>query len=292
MIELGTSERYLAIYQHEVTGDTFQCALDLTYGDLRAWYEPVYFGREDVLRFVQETSGLIDGRRTIARLEAAQPTAPGIEMILTPRAGSADYHLGLTMEQERAGMLLEAEHVAVAFDVPHTSLLTAFRTLYQMLPDALDMPVRPQLIDLGGIESGGCLIHYRWRGRAQPPEDDIVRCLVDVQLEEITASHCAQSFFASDLERFASEVESVAQGGAESASLRGLDQRFHLELVTHGLRHEWWARIEMRALVLGSSWMHEETVGGGYTVSASVMNEAARTIRELLHAEGLLEGQQ
>lgn len=290
MIELGAYEHNLAIYERGVTGDTFQCALDLTYGDLHAWYEPVYFAREDVLRFMQETSALKDARRTIAKLEAVRPTAPGIEMILTRQAGRADYRLRLNVEQERAGMLLEAEHVTAIFEVSQTSLLTAFRALYQRLPDALDAPVRPRLIDLGGIVAGGCLIHYPRRSRDQPPKDDIVGCLVDVQLEEISASHCAQSFFAADLERFAVEVESVAQGRAESASLRGLDQRFHLELVAPDRRGAW-ARVEMRALVLGSSRLHEETISGGYAISSAVMAEATRTIRALIHADGLLDEQ-
>ena len=147
MIELGTHQHTLAIYERNGTGATFQCALDLTYGDLHAWYEPVHFALVDVLRFAAELEAVIDARRTVARLVAVRPTAPGIALILTPnRAGSADYRLRLDVEQARAGMLLEPEHAAVTLDVPHTSLLTAFREVYQLLPDALDTPLRPRLI--------------------------------------------------------------------------------------------------------------------------------------------------
>lgn len=293
MIELGTDEHYLAIYQRGATNDTFQCALDLTYGDLHAWYEPVYFARADVQRCVQELSAVIDVRRTIAGLKVAKPTTPDIELILTPNRGrSANYRLRLNVVQEQAGMLLEAEHMTVTLDVSQTNLLSAFREMYQLLPDALDTLVRPRLIDLGGIETEGCLIHYPLRGLDQPPEDNIVTCLVDVQLDEISVSHCAQSLFTSDLERFAGEMESVAQGEAESASLRSLDQRFRLELVTLQLRRKAWMRVELRAFVVDSSQLHEETLSGGYVLLSSVMIEAARTMRALLRAEGPLEGQQ
>lgn len=294
MIELGSSEHYLAIYQREVTDDTFQCALDLTYGDLHAWYEPVYFAREDVLRCMQETSGVIDGRRTVARLEAARPTAPGITLTLLPlmrRSGSADYRLRLDVEQARAGMLLEAEHVTMTLDVPHTGLLTAFREMCQVLPDALDTPLRPRLIDLGGIKVGGCLFHCTLRSIDHPrsPEDDVVGCLVDMQLENMSASRCEQAFFAADLARFAAEAESVARRDSNSASLRSLEGWFQLELVPQDLRREIQARVEMHELVSDYIGHHMDVLTGRYKIDADVVAEASHTIRALLRAEGLLE---
>lgn len=294
MIELGTDEHYLAIYQRGATNDTFQCALDLTYGDLHAWYEPVYFARADVQRCVQELSAVIDVRRTIAGLKVAKPTVPGIELILTPsRAGSADYRLRLNVEQERAGMLLEPEHATVTLDVSHTNLMTAFGILRRMLPDALDTPVRPQLIDLGGIEVGGCLFHCPSHPSDQPrlPKDDVVGYLVDVQLEGMSMSYCEKEFFASTLEQFATEAEDVAQGDTKPASLRSLDQRFYLELVSSGSSRRVWAKVEMRAHVSDLFSHHEDVLTGGYAIRPPVIVEAARTMRALLRAEGLLDEQ-
>jgi hypothetical protein len=276
MIELGAYGHTLAIYQRDVTDDTFQCALDLTYGDLYVWYEPVYFALMDVPRFAAELEAVIDARRTVARLAATRATMPDICITVMSLPESADYGLRLDVLPHPGGHAA-AEQVVVTLDIPHASLMAAFRELRHHVSEEKARTARPLSIDIGASGLDGCELKWQFA------DDCVVYFDAALRGGGVGATKSHVHFLDSHLMSFADAIDTLAAGEGGRADLESLDHDFRMSIVPEGRWRTLWAEVTLdHHDFMGAPGTEVAHLTSRFAVRSPVLAEAARTIRALI----------
>lgn len=276
MIEVGTTEEYVAVYRGEMTPEGYRCAVEIACAGLLGLYEPVWFAPEAIARFMAELEGLIDGRRSFARLATTPPATP--RLALTVSWLLANYKLTIAIAVPRLSSTVDVGPAVLSVAVPHESLLMAFRELRNHMPDVPpEREKTSRTIDLSWDGDNGCRLTLRSFETRFPMAN--FDCEVAINSVSMTLHDVA--FLGDTLQEFASGLLAMETGQSTRAEVYSAGMEFKLSVVA-GRGASLWVEVALHVHEIEYRDTHEQTLTGRYPIGHRTLSLARRTLSELL----------